>query len=85
MEVTDDEGAMQWLMGIKYKVIVVDTGSPHYNYATFNEPCCLWNQGPNTSHSRPHTVVSNNTRQFQVSKFILYINVGGVNTTPKYV
>ena len=86
LEITDDEGAIRLPVNLKYAVIFADTGSPirknHIPWALSSvKPM---SEIPNTRQRRQKTTISNKKIQIHVSQFILNINFGGFNPTPKY-
>ena len=61
LEVTDDEGAIHLLIGLKYTMIVADTGSPILNMPHFTRPVFCETKDP-IKYRCGHTPVSR-TRQ----------------------
>ena len=84
MEVTDDKGSIQLLIGLKYTVTVADDGSPIQNTPHYTILVLCETRVP-IQDRVSHIPLSLKKRQIHVYQFIFYSNVGGFNPTPKYV
>ena len=85
MEVTDDEGAINLLIGIKYTVIVADTGFHIINMQNYTSLVLCETKVP-IKYRGGHTQLSLTKQDIFMYINLFYTAVfGGLNPTPKYV